>query len=181
MSMYAKGSFSGAYEPRGDVSSADVVIGHSFGIGEDGQPGATNIALADFINERYAQLPVLAHASIAVALDVKPVKMLEGDLTNARGKGLGTRGELLLARDYMEQEGLHSALLVGQAFHIGRVAWQACMLNMDISIPEDLPTVFDPRSQQWWTRSQGLWILREALATPVLRYQENKHTPTTDV
>lgn len=174
MSIYAKGSFSGDYEPRGDVSSADVVIAHSFGVGENGQPGVVNEALADFINERYPHLPALAHESIAVALDVQPVASLEGDPTNTLGKGLGTRGELVQARAYMDKEGLHDALLVGQAFHIGRVAWQACQLDMDVIIPEELPTVFDPHSQQWWTRSQGLWILREALAAPVLHYEESK-------
>ncbi len=175
MSIYAKGSFSGRYEPRGDIASADVVIGHSFGIGEDDQPGASNIALADFINEHYAHLPVLAHKSIAVALDVEPAALLDGEITNMRGKGLGTRGELLQARDYMKREGLRNALLVGQAFHIGRVAWQACMLNMDVIIPEDLPTIFDPESQQRWTRNRVSWRFREALAAPVLRYEERRH------
>ncbi|MFI5212432.1 MAG: hypothetical protein ACHQTE_00535 [Candidatus Saccharimonadales bacterium] len=171
MSIYAKGSFSGDYVAHGDSDSADVVIGHAFGIRKD-SPGTVNEALAGFIDDRYSHLPILPNRDIARALHTKPEFVLDGDPSNTTGhSGLGTWGELQQATTFMHQEGLKTAILVGQAFHIGRIDRQAQMFAMDTVIPEHLPNFFDPESLQWWTRHRSLWIARESLGALVLRHQ----------
>ena len=64
----------------------------------------------------------------------------------------------------MEQNKWHTAVLVAHASHIGRVKKQAAKLGISYSVADNLPDAWDAHSKQWWTRSKGLWILREALA-----------------
>jgi hypothetical protein len=72
----------------------------------------------------------------------------------------------------MKREDLHTALMVGQAHHIGRVAMQAKKLGIPSVIPANLPDRFDPESGQLWTRSLGMWLPREIIGSFWLRVQK---------
>ncbi|QQS20119.1 hypothetical protein IPL85_01540 [Candidatus Saccharibacteria bacterium] len=162
----------GRYEVNGKPDDADVVVGHSFGtlIGE----GSANRAIADFALQAANGRPIVADRMLVNAFpnsgeDVDHV--VEGPISNGVGQGVGSWGTLVAAKAFMEREGLSSALMVGQAHHIGRVAMQAKRLGIHSIIPANLPNRFDPESEQRWTRSLGMWLPREVVGSLVLRLQ----------
>lgn len=162
----------GRYEAVGNPADADLVIGHSFGTMTDEQ--SVNRALADFIQESADGRPIVADRTLVDAFpgrDDDVDHIVEGQITNTVGQGVGSWGTLVEAHDFMERADLHRPLMVGQAFHIGRVVMQARRLGIDSIVPADLPRQFEPRSEQPWTRSLGLWLPREILGSLVLRKQ----------
>lgn len=182
MGIYAKGTFTGNYVPRGDIRQADCIIGCLYG----SQPGAfwglVNEASAAFIANQAASryLPLLLAKNIARPLQAKfggPVPALvfrdEASSLTTTDSQQGTKGELLQACEYMEANGLKSPALVGQAYHVGRIALQAERLDMQPIVPAGLPDIFDPGSAQPWTQGPAAWALREAVGVPILHLTHN--------
>ena len=179
--LYAPGTFSGEYRPVGDPLEADLISVHEFGIQTDGEPGAANRALAEFVldvlDER-PELQIVGTQSVARAVQeasdgtLSVHHKIEGQSVNALGGGLGTWGELQKVRQVMEAQGLYKPLLVGQAYHIGRISLQAVQAGIpDFVVPPNLPRLFAPESAQPWTRNRYLWAARELLGAPVLSRQ----------
>jgi hypothetical protein len=166
--MYAKGSFTGNYETIGRTQDADCVIGHAFGIRDD-DPGLSNRALADYIEQRLTWLPHIVNRDIARVMDFEPDFELEVDPSSTSGGGLGTWEELRQAKKYMLEHGLERPILVAHSYHIGRVATQAYRSGLMPIVPPELPGVFDAESNQWWTRNRGLWTVRELAGVAVLK------------
>lgn len=163
----------GRYEVTGEVAQGDCVIGHSFGTSL--KDGGVNAALADFILANVGDRPVIADRMLADAFpngDNDVAHVVEGEISNGVGQGVGSWGTLLEAKDFMKLNGLESALMVGQAQHIGRVAMQAKKLRISTVIPKDLPRIFEPSSDQRWTRSLGMWVPREIVGAVVLKAQK---------
>jgi hypothetical protein len=161
----------GHYETRGRIEDADVIVGHSFGTltGE----GSVNRYLAERILDNRDGRPIVVDRNLANAFgsDADQIDyVVEGQASTAAGKGVGTWGTLVEAKDFMDEHGLERPLMIAQACHIGRVAMQAQKLHMDAVIPADLPASFDAASEQIWTRSKILWIPREVVGSLVLRY-----------
>jgi hypothetical protein len=174
--LYAPGSFSGNYIPQGNVADADCVIGNEFAYRKNGY-GNVNIALAEFIASRYIHLPMFLNRNIAGALGeimpgIEPEEIFDG---NSAGyiatKGHGTWAELAQARYAMNERRFNRPILVAQAYHVGRVALQAELLEMEPIVPEGLPRDFDPESEQPWTRGRLRWAIREAAGAPILRHR----------
>jgi len=162
----------GYYEVAGDPADADVVIGHSFGV-----LGDVNYGLARFIINHAEGRPIVADRMLVDVIEeldgeTDIAHTVEGPVSNAAGKGVGTWGTLVEAKDFMEEQGLQRPLMVAQANHIGRVIMQAKKLGMDAIVPADLPNYFDATSAQIWTRSLALWLPREVLGSAVLRLQK---------
>ena len=163
----------GYYETAGNPGDADVLVGHSFGtlIDED----SANRAIADFVLRVADGRPIVADRMLVDAFphgneDVD--KVVEGPISNGVGQGVGSWGTLVEAKAFMEREGLKTALMVGQAHHIGRVAMQAKKLGIHSIVPANLPNRFDPESGQRWTRSLSMWLPREVIGSFVLRAQK---------
>jgi len=176
MGLYAPGSFSGRYEPQGDPGAADCVLVCEFGVGKNDTPGAVNEALVDFSLREFGDLPMIMTARLrGFAEQCDPsclvAETVTGESSNAIGQGVGTSGELRVAKAFMEHNYLANLAVVGQAFHIGRTARQAGRIGLDVIIPPHLPAIFDHDSEQWWTRGPARWALRESLATPMLRHK----------
>lgn len=160
----------GRYEVTGSPSEGECVVGHSFGTltGE----GSVNRLLADYIDFHAEGRPIVADRMLADAFDHTAIdEVVEGQISNGVGQGVGSWGTLLSAKEFMAREGLNTALMVGQAFHIGRISLQADKLSMVTVIPAGLPTNFDPESEQRWTRSKSMWVPREVLGSLVLKAQ----------
>lgn len=162
----------GHYETSGNISDADLIVGHSFGTSTDGE--SPNGAIAQYILAKEDGQPIIVDRTLADAfpkshlLDV----VVEGAVSNAMGSVGGSWGILVKAKEYMDEAELSRPLMVAQAFHIGRVAMQAEKIGMkNIIIPEQLPRMFDEASDQIWTRSRRLWVPREVLGSAVLRGQ----------
>jgi hypothetical protein len=176
MSIYARGSFTGNYEPQGNIAEADCVIGNEFAFRTNGF-GSVNEQLARVIADHYIDLPLLINRNIAGALkelkpNREPEEIFTGDSVNFMSdEGEGTWGELLQAKKYMNQRELQKPILIAQAYHVGRVALQAKKLGINPVIPEGLPTAFDPESVQRWTHNKFLWAIREAPGVLVLKHK----------
>jgi hypothetical protein len=169
--IYAEGSFDGNYAAIGNPNAMQAVLGCAFGAREEGS-GLSNEALAGFIDDNFAHLPIIVGEDIAPALQVKPAKLIEGSRSTYLGKGVGTGGELDVAQEFMALEGLVGLILVGQAFHVPRIGRQAWLRRMDIAVPFGLPRIFDPESVQPWTRDENSWQKRERFAQPVVLVQD---------
>lgn len=172
--LYPAGTFSGDYHSKGDLTNADCIVVHTFGSGPGGMAGQTNEALMQYavdLRQQLGDLALIATRETAQAMPEHPTHILDGDLANWVGQGTGTWGELLQARDIMIAENLSRPILVAHSYHIGRVANQAVKLSIDPIIPEGLPSVFDPKSTQTWTRNSFQWAVRTAPGNIVLALQ----------
>ncbi|HJQ08312.1 MAG TPA: hypothetical protein VJ836_02395 [Candidatus Saccharimonadales bacterium] len=163
----------GHYEVVGNPADADLIVGHSFGTvtSED----SANRFIADFILQNAAGRPVVADRMLVNAFPGKDQDVdhvVEGPISNGVGQGVGSYGTLVEAKAFMEREGLKTALMVGQAHHIGRVVMQAKKLGIPSIVPANLPSRFDPGSEQRWTRSVVMWLPREIIGSFVLRVQK---------
>lgn len=161
----------GNYEVTGLPSEGNCVVGHSFGTLTG--PGSVNQLLAKYIDTYSDGRPIVADRMLVNAFDDTDIdEVVEGQISNGIGQGVGTWGTLLGAKAFMDREGLSTALMVGQGCHIGRISMQAAKLDMATVIPDGLPRIFDPQSEQRFTRSKTMWIPREVLGSVVLRLQK---------
>jgi len=164
----------GHYEASGNPAHAQLISGHSFGT-QTGEH-SVNRALAEKIAAWASERLIVVDEMLAKAFtrDMPKIhSVIEGEITDTQGNGLGTWGTLERTKRLMDGKGLETALLVAQAHHVGRVAMQAEKLGMHTVVPEGLPQGFEPMSAQWWTRSQSLWVPREVAGWYVkLRWQE---------
>jgi hypothetical protein len=164
-------SFSAKYLPRGEVNSADCVLVAEFGIGQNDTAGAVNERLVEFALTEFPGLPTIMNERLREVADshshAAQLISVEGGTEHVLGR-VGTFGELITARDYMQRNRLGSLALVGQAFHISRIQRQAEMLEINTIVPAGLPAMFDRQSTQWWTRNRHAWRVYEAMAVTVL-------------
>lgn len=174
MNLYAPGTFTGNYatSSAAEVAQADYVIGHEFASREEGY-GSVNEALAEVIAERYAHLRIYAAATVAGALrniapEIELAGVFDGVSSNTTASQGGTWGELLQAKE-MAGDAAQRPLLVGQAYHVGRIALQAKKAGLEPIVPAGLPTDFDKQSAQWWCRRPLAWGMREIPGALVLR------------
>jgi hypothetical protein len=154
----------------GDLSEADCLVGHSYGTSID--ENSVNHRLADIMQSHADMRPLIADRTLVNAFpdgDNQVAHVVEGPVTNTKAQGVGTWGTLVEAQQYMEETGLSHAMMIAQAYHIVRVVRQAAKLGMSSIVPEGLPTDFDKRSDQIWTRSPYLWIPFNALGSLLLK------------
>jgi hypothetical protein len=159
----------GRYEAVGDPGNADFVVGQSFGTSTE--RCSPNRAIAAYIEAVAGDRPIVADRTLVEAFyDPGRVdEVVEGAVSNTTGTEGGSWGILLRAKQFMEETGAERQLLVAQRYHVGRVAMQAARLGIPTIVPDDLPDVFDRKSEQWWTRNRTLWVPREVIGSFVLR------------
>jgi hypothetical protein len=166
----SKGMFSGDYgaSSQQELTIADSVIVSEFAVNKiPGQPGIVNEALAQFVTERYANLPTFMSPTVAEAMEIAdpdfvPEEVFKGKISaGTLALSGGSWQEMSQAKQMLAERGLSHPILVGQAFHVGRVALQARKLGLDTLLPPGLPKSFDPSSSQWWCRNRAFWPCRE--------------------
>lgn len=176
MTLYGEGVFSGEYPASSglELMTGQFVIVHEFGAQADsGQIGPVNLALAEFVADHYSYLPIFASRSVAnglekVAPELVPAGIFDGTSTTTKGAEGGTWAELMIVKEQVT-ETMERPIIVGQAFHVGRIALQAQKAGFSPLLPPNLPTIFDPESTQWWCRNKHAWALRELGGTVMLR------------
>jgi hypothetical protein len=165
--------FMKTYETFGVTADADSVICHSFGTSTDSY--SVNAQLATQMLIHADGRPMIADRTLVNALpdgDELMAHIVEGDVTNIKAQGVGTWGTLVEAHLYMEENDLHSPIMIAQAYHISRVVRQAVKLGISAIVPEGLPKDFDKDSNQVWTRSAALWIPFNALGSLLLKRRD---------
>ena len=174
MNHLLRASFTGEYPHLGFLAEAEVAVGHSFGT--DVTSYGVNRQLAEhLIFHAKDSLPIVVDETLAEAFPSwgrTPDLVTGGAISTAMGGGTGTWGSWLQVRTYMQEQGYGNALIVAQAFHVGRVAMQAMRLGIQPILAPDLPKQFDADSDQLWTRSRHLWRMREAIGIPVLKLKK---------
>lgn len=183
MSYFAEGAFNGEYpvSPPEMLAKAQFIFGHEFGAPKKDAKkngstleevfGLVNVEIAQFIYDLDSDLPIYAAETVAGALGELGVAV-EGVVYNTTStfhadEG-GTWAELIEVEKLLENEEKH-VLHVGQAYHAGRIAAHSAKFGFHPHLPPGLPTMFDPDSKQRWTRSAGLWAVREAPGTLFLK------------
>lgn len=149
-------------------SETDCIIGVSFGYrNSDGSisPGLVNQELARFIARNYQRKPLILQWEVDDALQsIAPVKTALR-MEKLGNKYLDSHDLLLQAKAFMRANGYRTATLVAHSSHVKRVVAICEKLNIATRVPADLPGVWDKQSDQWWTRSSLLWMLREPAVT----------------
>ncbi len=146
------------YEEQGSLNEADCIIGFSFGTSTDLK--SVNAQLGTIMLRLANQRPILADRTLAEAVpngEKQITHIIEGEPTHGLNQGLTTRGIWVEAQKFMNDNNLSNPLVVAQAHHVSRVMRQGAKLGMRSIIPVDLPTEFDKKSKQFWTRSNYLW------------------------
>lgn len=168
----------GKYKPIGNIKDANCVLGSTFGRRiENGK------RVIDPVNYKIAKI------AIKYSFDLDLPTILEEEVANAyksiTGKYPdykvdiplesdyypGSWGVLNKANEYMKGKDLESPIMVGQAYHIARVARQAIKIGLNPILPEGMPKDFDSESEQKWTRSVYNWAPREILGQQYLKLQ----------
>src|SRR5437868_9175076 len=113
----------GHYAPEGRVSSADCLIGFSFGYELKNNkliPGTSNEQLAEF-TKKYPELPKILQFEIADALKTEQA-VHRIDANHEAGEYLDTYGVALQAKQIMVKNNYKTALLIAHSYHIPRIA-----------------------------------------------------------
>lgn len=179
MLQVVKSAITGHYTPQGKIEDADSLITQDFGRRErkgDEAVDPVNMAIAQFAIDILTQkdMPSIMQTESATAYNALSRKTASKIITESRKKSqayLDSWEVLSQAKEYMDEYGLESPVIVAQAHHIGRVALMAVKLGIKPIIPKGLPNGFDNYSAQWWTRTNSLWMAREVPGLYVLKVQ----------
>jgi len=99
------------------------------------------------------------------------ITVLDAAISSLPGRGGGSWEALKGAKQIMADHGIEELdlIIVGQAYHVGRVAMQAKTLEINPLMPANLTRRFDRKSKQLWTRGLGLWVPYELLGSLELK------------
>lgn len=164
----------GGYELRRQFDAPDLVIANSFGTCTG--PESVNAWVKSFATRiaNTHHVPIIMDLMVDMgegAMSEGMKLVVSGPISDIKGSGVGTWGVLERASTFMDVHGLNSPLIVGQAYHVNRIAMQAIKLGMDPIVLPGMTRQFDTGSKQIWTRSPALWIPRELLGAVVLKRQ----------
>lgn len=170
-------SLTGKYRAHGDLEAASCVIVCSFGhrISPDGKiiPGLANEYLANAVEMRFPDKPVIAQYEIGLAMSEfvsgRDADYVVGYPDDPRGKHeyVDTRSVLEKSASIMREKGWRTAVVVGHPYHLPRIDSVAEALNIYTVSPVGIDPVWDLESSQPWTRSPVRWRRREIVATLV--------------
>lgn len=160
--------FSWRVKPQGRPHRADIIIGQSFGIRSESDPGLSNRALAKVIYKIHHNtgLPMILQWELGLLLRERKLKnkLFLIQKHRIQGKYLDT-GEVLAQTIELAKRELELArprvVIVAHPQHLPRVKMQAEKLGLTVVVPEIGKIPFDPESAQWWTRELFLWLVRE--------------------
>jgi hypothetical protein len=158
---------SGRYLAHGVIRDADCVVAFSFGLrrAQDGSidPGDVNRHLATQINNLDVRLPLIAQGEIDDALRQQFALEADVRVTSPSGRYLDTHDVVVAATTAMSARGWKRALVIAQAHHMPRADSTMRALGVETVTPAQMPSVWDHRSRQRWTRGRAGWALRETV------------------
>jgi hypothetical protein len=160
-----RATITGEYAPVGDPNDADSVFAVSFGTSTG--IGTVNAAIKEASYETAPTTPLIMERTLVESYPYdrpSPDHILEGEVSNIKGGGLGTWGVAVDAVRYMKSQGLHRPQIVAQAHHAPRVWVQLVLVGQEVFgidiepiLTPNLPHEFDPKSDQKWTQSKAKW------------------------
>jgi hypothetical protein len=171
-----KYSVTGSMPPLGNLDDAEAIIAFPFGrlentAGDYIAPGATNLALAEYIanNAQLREKNIVLTEELADALDGDT----DGSITlinniNKDGRTSSTYDYAVRAGEHFRQHNIGQLAVVAFRHHLPKANAGIKRVGLKTVVP-DLRQVgnFDPESAQWWTRNLAAWIVRESVVLPV--------------
>ncbi len=148
----------------------DCVIGFSFGTSIE--KGSVNAQLSKMMIDQANGRPIIADQKLVNAFPKSKqciAHIIEGVPTYGLNQGLTTWRIWIEAQRYMTVNGLSKPLIIAQSYHAPRVIKQGRKIGLNSEVPDSLPTGFDPKSEQFWTRSIYLWLPFNSLFTAYLK------------
>ena len=168
----------GNYRFDPSTTRYDCVIANSFGTSRG--PSSVNAKIRS-VAEAFAlihgvHIPLIMDETLSKSYyhyQSEVDHVVRGPVSDTVGNGVGTWGVLEEARDFMAEHRLSRPLLIGQAYHVNRIAVQARSREIALEpiLMGYMPREFDKKSTQVWTRSLALWVPRELLGALVLKKQ----------
>lgn len=146
------------------LKNADCIVGFSFGLRENNQPGSSNEALAKVIvslTDKY-DLPVMVQWEIA---DCLPFKLPSHRIVRkhrVKGEYLDSREVAIQFAAELLREPLAKPINAAHPLHMWRCLKNLEKLGFQNPVQADCNAVpCDPQSTQWWTRHPSLFIPHE--------------------
>jgi hypothetical protein len=170
-----KYSADGNMPPRGNLDEAEAILTFPFGFigdsnGDYFSPGATNIALAEYIadSRQLREKDIVLTEELADALDGDTdgdIKVISNFLEEA--KASSTFDYAVRAAEYFRERNIGSVAVVAFRHHLPRAEASVSKVGLSTVVPE-LRQVgdFDPQSYQWRARSRARWIAWEVGIVP---------------
>ncbi len=146
------------------VKNADVIIGQSFGLRQDG-PGKSNEALAKIVrglNEKY-KIPLVLQWEIADCLPDLPIFYVTKE-HRIKGEYLDTYEVLFQAKTICKKRGWKKAIILAHSDHHWRCMMVAKKLEFELIAIDTSSVPYDELSTQSWTKSVIRFIPREIVA-----------------
>lgn len=158
-------AFTGRYQPSGDWTEADCLVGHCFGLvssARQGDPGfeklgLANAALGEYIYEGFRHLPKILEVEVQVAYsrfdpsDIWNVAVISG--SRRPDTRYDTHEVNAQAAEIIKRHGWKKALVVAHAHHIVRAEATLAKMGVQTIVPDALPNVWDPQAEQAEVRS----------------------------
>ncbi|MFE2754479.1 hypothetical protein ACFXGA_21025 [Actinosynnema sp. NPDC059335] len=158
----------GRYRAHGDPREVSCVIACSFGYRRSPvgtEPGVVNDYLARSAIGLFPGKPVLAQVEVAECINRLPGGpercIPVGQVPDDADRYVSTSRVLRQCRGIMAERGWSTAAIVAHPYHLPRVDVTAGRLGIDTVAPAGLAPLWDRASAQVWTRSPGLWQVRE--------------------
>jgi hypothetical protein len=161
-------AMTGGYLPHGNVADADCVVAFSFGfrLGEGAvvEPGPINSYLATIIESERGRRPVIAQFEIADALQRQTQHQPYARIGSQSDHYLDTRAVAEKAAAVMRSAGWRCAMVVAHPNHLSRADATMKATGVDTVVRPGIKPLWDPESEQVWTRNPFVWVPREVLA-----------------
>ncbi len=141
---------------------ADVLLGLSFGIGQNNTPGASNKALAlhaERINKEY-KIPLILQQEISIGMNSASSYSVIGS-HGKRGKYLDTHEVIRQAVEVCKRNKWSTVATLAHPDHAWRVKMIVEKFGLKALVVNTANVPYDLMSTQKWTRSKRQFVLRE--------------------
>jgi hypothetical protein len=145
-----------------ELKKAEIIIGQSFGVRNQDDPGKSNEILADYarVHKNYYNLPMILQWEIAHFFP----NQIDSDCIirehRVAGKYLDTHEVLCQSRNICDQKfsGARKAIIIAHPDHMWRVLMTAQKLGFKPAIPLMGHVPYAVWSRQIWTKSKFIFI-----------------------
>lgn len=152
------------YMVHGNPKTADCILTFSFGYirtGEKILPGKSNAQIAEFIEGKLPNIPLIAQFEIADALRTRTAELVISK-HRTPGKYLDSGEVAGQAFVYMKTKGWESAIIVTHPALVARNDYACTAIGIETIAPSGLERIeYDSASAQEWTRDAASWWGRE--------------------
>jgi len=147
------------------LKESDVLIGQSFGVRANNNPGKSNEKLsciAKEIQDKYS-VPLILQWEIAEGIQsISDVEVIRQH--RRKGKYLDTYEVIAQANNICKKNGWNRVIMLAHPHHCWRCVMAAEKLGLSVAVVNTMEISYDHLSKQIWTRSPWMFMPRELVA-----------------